>query len=87
MLIPVAFLIGSEKGEQSKQNQPSVEFSQEEAITYVNEFMACLENKDYAKAYTYWNIEEGFGISLTKNGIGHISSNDLIKHPLSHLTL
>ncbi|MBQ3492456.1 MAG: zf-HC2 domain-containing protein [Oscillospiraceae bacterium] len=58
LLIPVAFLIGAKKGEQSKQEQPSVEFSKEEAIAYANEFMACLENKDYAKAYTYWNVEE-----------------------------
>lgn len=159
VLVPVAFLAGNERGQQS---EPSVEFSKEQAISYANEFMTCLVEKDYAKAYTYWNIEEekldllsgniltekdldtfeenglkkfceggekleswggitdvqfvrisdvsysnrygieeyfinykfqfndkeeGFGISLTKNGIDHISSNDLIKHPLSHLTL
>lgn len=159
LLIPIAFLIGAE---QATQNKTPVEFSKEQAIAYANEFMTCLVEKDYAKAYTYWNIEEekrdllsgnalteeelvafeadglkkfceggekleswggitdvqfegisdasynnrygteeyfisytlrfdgkeeGFGISLTKDGIDHISSNDLIRHPLSHLTL
>lgn len=55
LLIPVAFWVGAEQGEQS---QPPVEFSKEEAIAYANEFMACLTERDYAKAYTYWNIEE-----------------------------
>ena len=51
ILVPCAFLIGLQK-------EPTVEYSQEEAIAYANEFMACLEAKDYAKAYTYWNLEE-----------------------------
>ena len=51
ILVPCAFLIGLKK-------EPAVEYSQEEAIAYANEFMACLEAKDYAKAYTYWNLEE-----------------------------
>ena len=159
LLIPIAFLAGTE---QAVPNETPVEFTKEQAIAYANEFMTCLVEKDYAKAYTYWNIEEekrdllsgkilteedlanfeadglkkfceggekleswggitdvqfvkisdasynnrhgteeyfitytfrfdgkeeGFGIGLTKDGIDHISSNDLIKHPLSHLTL
>ena len=52
LLIPVAFWAGNE------QSQPPVEFSKEEAMAYADEFMACLAEKDYAKAYTYWNIEE-----------------------------
>lgn len=159
VLVPVAFFLGNENGEQ---NEQPVEFSKEEAIAYANAFMTCLEEKDYAKAYSYWNIEEekrdllsgnlfvkedlvnfeadglkkfceggekleswggitdvqfvkisdasynnrygteeyfvsysfrfngkeeGFGISLTKDGIDHISGNDLIRHPLSHLSL
>lgn len=51
ILVPCAFLMGTQK-------EPAVEYSQEEAIAYANEFMACLEAKDYAKAYTYWNLEE-----------------------------
>lgn len=159
LLLPIAFLIGTE---QSAPNETPVEFTKEEAIAYANEFMSCLAEKDYAKAFTYWNIEEekrdllsgnilteeslanfeadglkkfceggekleswggitdvqfvkisdasynnrygteeyfvsytirfngkeeGFGIGLTKDGIDHISSNDLIRHPLSHVTL
>ena len=55
VLIPIAFLFGSE---QAEQYEKPVEFSKEQAIAYANEFMACLIEKDYAKAYTYWNIEE-----------------------------
>ena len=51
ILVPCAFLMGTKK-------EPKVEYSKEEAIAYANEFMACLEAKDYAKAYTYWNLEE-----------------------------
>ena len=51
ILVPCAFLMGTQK-------EPPVEYSQEEAIAYANEFMACLEAKDYAKAYTYWNLKE-----------------------------
>lgn len=155
VLVPIAFFAGNGKSKQV------VEYSKEEAVAYANEFMTCLVEKDYEKAYSYWNIEgekrdlaeglfmqedlvnfeadglrkfceggekleswggitdvqfvkisdpsynnrygteeyfvsytfqfdgkeEGFGISLTKDGIDHISSNDLIRHPLSHLTL
>lgn len=52
VLIPVAFLIGH------KQSEPVVEYTKEEAIAYANEFMAAITEGDYAKAYTYWNIEE-----------------------------
>ena len=54
LLIPMAFFVGAERGEQS---ELSVEFSKEEAIAYANEFMAYLVNGDYGKAYTYWDIE------------------------------
>lgn len=55
VLVPISFFVGNEHGEGHK---PPVEFSKEEAIAYANEFMACLMEKDYAKAYTYWNVEE-----------------------------
>ena len=45
---------------------------------------------EYFISYTFRfnGKEEGFGISLTKDGIDGISSGDgLIRHPLSHLTL
>lgn len=54
LFIPVAFLIGAEHGEQ---REPSVEFTKEEATAYANDFMTCLMEKDYAQAYTYWDIE------------------------------
>lgn len=54
LLVPIAFLIGAERGQQS---EPPVEFSKEEAVAYANEFMTCLVEGDYAKAYTYWDIE------------------------------
>jgi len=154
VLVPIAFLAGNGNSKQI------VEYTKEEAVADANAFMTCLVEKDYEKAYSYWNIEErkrdlaeglftqedlvnfeadglkkfceggkkleswggitdvqfvkisdasygnrygteeyfvsytfqfdgkeeGFGISLTKDGIDHISSNDLIRHPLSHLT-
>ena len=52
VLIPIAFLIGH------RQDTYTVEYSKEEAIAYANEFMTCLVEGDYAKAYSYWNIEE-----------------------------
>ena len=55
LLIPVAFWVGAEQGEQ---RQTHVVFTKEEAIAYANEFMTCLAEKDYAKAYSYWNLEE-----------------------------
>ena len=55
LFIPAAFWFGAERGEQS---QRPVDFSQEEAMAYADEFMACLTAKDCAKAFTYWNIEE-----------------------------
>lgn len=55
VLVPAAFLIGNVRGAHSG---PPVEFTKEEAIAYANTFMTCLEQKDYAKAYSYWNLEE-----------------------------
>ena len=55
LLIPIAFLFGAG---QAEQYEKPVAFSKEQAIAYANEFMTCLTEKDYAKAYTYWNIEE-----------------------------
>lgn len=52
LLTPIAFLIGN------RQSKPVAEYSKEAAIAYANEFMACLADGDYAKAYTYWDIEE-----------------------------
>ena len=46
--------------------------------------------EEYLITYTFQfdGKEEGFGISLTKDGIDSIGSGDgLIRHPLSHLTL
>ena len=54
VLIPFAFLLGSQQGEQREQ---IVDYTKEEAIAYANDFMACLVNGDYAKAYAYWDIE------------------------------
>lgn len=53
VLVPVAFFVGT-----GEQIEKPVDFSKEEAIAYANAFMTCLEEKDYAKAYSYWNIEE-----------------------------
>ncbi len=50
LLIPAAFLIGN------KHNEKTVDYTKEEAIAYANEFMTCLVRRDYAKAYTYWDI-------------------------------
>ena len=41
ILVPCAFLMVTKK-------EPKVEYSKEEAIAYANEFMACLDAKDYA---------------------------------------
>ena len=53
VLAPFAFLIGEHQGE--KQEMP-VDYTKEEAIAYANEFMTCLVNGDYTKAYSYWDI-------------------------------
>lgn len=55
LLIPIAFFVGTDRGEQ---NQRPVDFSKDEAIAYADEFMTCLMEKDYAKAYTYLNVAE-----------------------------
>ena len=34
-----------------------MDYTKEEAIAYANEFMACLVNGDYTKAYSYWDVE------------------------------
>lgn len=54
ILTPFAFLVGAQRGEQQEQ---IVDYTKEEAIAYANDFMACLVNGDYAKAYSYWDIE------------------------------
>lgn len=54
ILSPIAFLVGAQQGEQKEH---AVDYSKEEAIAYANEFMACLADGDYRKAYSYWNIE------------------------------
>ncbi len=51
LLIPAAFLIGN------KLSEPAVDYTKEEAIAYANEFMSCLVNREFAKAYSYWDIE------------------------------
>jgi len=53
ILIPIAFIVGSQQGEKKGQ---VVDYSKEEAVAYANEFMTCLENGDYTKAYSYWDI-------------------------------
>ena len=55
LLIPIAFLVGNEHG---TKNEHPVEFSKEEAIAYANSFMTNLVEKNYAKAYACWDIEE-----------------------------
>lgn len=52
ILVPVAFFFGNQNGVRP------VEFTKEEAVTYANAFLTCLVEKDYEKAYSYWNIEE-----------------------------
>ena len=81
LLIPAVFWIGIEQG---IQRQPPVEFSKEEAIAYTTEFMACLTEKDYAKAYTYWNIEEEkldllCGKILTEEDLANFEADGLQK--------
>lgn len=56
-MLPIVFVFGNRRGEQRVSNQYTPDFSQEEAVAYANEFMACLVNADYAKAYAYWDIE------------------------------
>ena len=50
ILVPCAFLMGTQK-------EPPVEYSQEEALADANAFMNCLVEGDYAKAYSYWDID------------------------------
>ena len=51
LLIPAAFLIGN------KLSEPAVDYTKEEAIAYANEFMSYLVNREFAKAYSYWDID------------------------------
>ena len=53
LLIPVGFLVGFERGEQYER---PVKFTQEEAIACANEFMTCLVEGNYSKAFTYWDL-------------------------------
>ena len=53
ILTPIAFIVGAQQGEQKGY---AVDYSKEEAIAYANEFMTCLVNGDYTKAYSYWDI-------------------------------
>ena len=52
ILTPFAFMIGAQRGEAQV-----VDYTKEEAVAYANEFMACLVDGDYSKAYSYWDIE------------------------------
>lgn len=62
-----------------------VRFEKISDASYTNRY----GTEEYLISYTFQfdGKEEGFGISLTKDGIDYISGSDLIKHPLSHLTL
>lgn len=51
LLIPAAFLIGN------KHSESAVDYTKEEAIAYANEFMSYLVNREFAKAYSYWDID------------------------------
>ena len=55
VFIPIAFLIGKQ---QEEKEGYIVEYSQEEALADANAFMKCLAEGNYAKAYSYWDIEE-----------------------------
>ena len=54
LLIPVAFFVGNEYGEQGT---PIDEYSEEEALVCADAFMTALTESDYAKAFSYWDIE------------------------------
>jgi len=51
-LVPIAFLVGNDN------SGPIVEFTKEEAVACGNAFMTSLTEADYAKAFSYWDIEE-----------------------------
>ena len=57
VLIPLAFLVGNQRGELGRYRY-EVEYSEKEAVVYGDEFMTCLVEGDYAKAYSYFDIEE-----------------------------
>lgn len=54
ILTPFAFIVGAQQSEHRKQD---VDYAKEDAVVYANEFMTCLVNGDYKKAYSYWDIE------------------------------
>lgn len=54
-LIPVAFFVGNDYADQKEEY--AVEYTKEEALAHANAFMTCLVEKDYAKAYSYWDVE------------------------------
>ena len=78
VLVPAAFFAGNKGG------KPVVEYSPKEAIADANAFMTCLAEKDYAKAYTYWNIEEEkrdllSGKILTEEDLANFEADGLKK--------
>ena len=54
LLVPIAFLVGNRHGEQ---RGPFIEYTEEEALLCANAFTAALVDGDYAKAFSYWDIE------------------------------
>ena len=58
VLLPATFVFGHQRGEQGEQSEHTVAYTQEEALAYANEFLACLVEGNYAKAYTYWDVKE-----------------------------
>ena len=53
-MIPVAFHVGNRQGVLAVQNEG---FTQEEALLIGNAFMSALTDGDYARAFSYWDIE------------------------------
>ncbi len=58
VLVPATIVFGHQQGEQDEQSKHTVAYTQEEALAYANEFMICLVEGNYAKAYTYWDVKE-----------------------------
>lgn len=55
LLTPLAFLFGNRH---SEVHAPSVAYTKEEATALANAFMTCLVEKDYAKAFSYWDLPQ-----------------------------
>lgn len=53
-MIPVAFHVGNRQGVLAARNEG---FTQEEALSIGNSFMSALTDGDYARAFSYWDIE------------------------------